>query len=104
MAARGPDEDARQAAERYWKRAVQIATDLGVTSMISEFKGPGIIKYAGDLLTHVPLTDAFDHTASSRESGFDGALTACVFAWEEKGEKSSVFMQSGTDVDGVEPG
>ena len=27
----GPDEDARQAAVRYWKRAIQITVDLGVT-------------------------------------------------------------------------
>ncbi|MFF7476075.1 TIM barrel protein [Streptomyces sp. NPDC008092] len=198
----GPDEDARQAAVRYWKRAIQICADLGVDSMISEFNGrpeeadrseaqfwksmdellplferegiklalephpddfvengydavnlvrginhpsvtflycaphtfhigndaPGIIKYAGDLLTHVHLADAFDHTASSgnryilnppgtparihqhlnmgegevdfdelfrelRANGFDGTLTACVFAWEEKARESSLFMR-----------
>lgn len=135
----GPDEDARQAAVRYWKRSIQIAADLGVDSIVSEFNGrpeepdrseaqfwksmdellplferegirlalephpddfvenghdavnlirginhpgvsflycaphtfhigndaPGIIKHAGDLLTHVHLADAFDHTASS---------------------------------------
>jgi myo-inositol catabolism protein IolH len=198
----GPDEDARQAAVRYWKRSIQIAADLGVDSMISEFNGrpedsdrseaqfwksldellpvferegikltlephpddfiengydainlirginhpnvtflycaphtfhigndaAGIIEYAGDLLTHVHLADAFDHTASSgnryilnppgtparihqhldigqgevdfdelfrqlRASGFDGTLTACVFAWEDRAEESSVFMR-----------
>jgi myo-inositol catabolism protein IolH len=35
----GPDEDERQAAVRYWKRAIQITADLGVDSMISEFNG-----------------------------------------------------------------
>lgn len=35
----GPDEDARQAAVRYWKRSIRIAADLGVDSMISEFNG-----------------------------------------------------------------
>jgi myo-inositol catabolism protein IolH len=35
----GPDEDERQAAVRYWKRAVQITVDLGVTVMNSEFNG-----------------------------------------------------------------
>ncbi|MFF7979944.1 sugar phosphate isomerase/epimerase family protein [Streptomyces sp. NPDC007901] len=181
----GPDEDARQAAVRYWKRSIQIAADLGVTSMISEFNGrpeeadrseaqfwrsmdellplferegiklalephpddfvekgydavslirginhPGVgfLYCAGDLLTHVHLADAFDHTASSgnryilnppgtaarihqhldmgegevdfdelfralRANGFDGTLTACVFAWEEKAEESSRFMR-----------
>jgi len=198
----GPDEDDRQAAVRYWKRSIQIAADLGVDSMISEFNGrpeaagrseaqfwksldellpvferegiklalephpddfiengydavnlirginhpavsflycaphtfhigndaPGIINYAGDLLTHVHLADAFDHTASSgnryilnppgtparihqhldigqgevdfdelfralRTTGFDGTLTACVFAWEERARESSVFMR-----------
>ena len=31
----GPDEDDRQAAVRYWKRAIQIASDLGVDTMNS---------------------------------------------------------------------
>ena len=35
----GPDEAERQAAMRYWKRAIQIAVDLGVTVMNSEFNG-----------------------------------------------------------------
>ncbi|TQM06361.1 sugar phosphate isomerase/epimerase family protein [Pseudonocardia kunmingensis] len=35
----GPDEDARQAAVRYWKRAVQVAVDLGCDVMNSEFNG-----------------------------------------------------------------
>jgi len=35
----GPDEEARQAAVRYWKRAIQITVDLGVTVMNSEFNG-----------------------------------------------------------------
>jgi myo-inositol catabolism protein IolH len=35
----GPDEDERQAAVRYWKRAIQIAVDLGVRVMNSEFNG-----------------------------------------------------------------
>jgi len=35
----GPDEEARQAAVRYWKRAIEIAVDLGVEVMNSEFNG-----------------------------------------------------------------
>jgi len=35
----GPDEDERQAAVRYWKRAIQITVDLGCTVMNSEFNG-----------------------------------------------------------------
>lgn len=35
----GPDEDDRQAAVRYWKRAIQIAVDLGCDAMMSEFNG-----------------------------------------------------------------
>ncbi|WP_229070012.1 sugar phosphate isomerase/epimerase [Actinoplanes sp. DH11] len=35
----GPDEDARQAAVRYWRRAIQITVDLGVDVMNSEFNG-----------------------------------------------------------------
>ncbi|WP_214402806.1 sugar phosphate isomerase/epimerase family protein [Pseudonocardia lacus] len=35
----GPDEDARQAAVRYWKRAVQVTVDLGCRQMNSEFNG-----------------------------------------------------------------
>jgi myo-inositol catabolism protein IolH len=35
----GPDEDERQAAVRYWKRAIQVTVDLGVNVMNSEFNG-----------------------------------------------------------------
>jgi myo-inositol catabolism protein IolH len=35
----GPDEDVRQAAVRYWKRAIQITVDLGCDVMNSEFNG-----------------------------------------------------------------
>ena len=35
----GPDEDERQAAVRYWKRAIQITVDLGCDTMNSEFNG-----------------------------------------------------------------
>lgn len=35
----GPDEDQRRAAVRSWKRAIQIAVDLGVSVMNSEFNG-----------------------------------------------------------------
>jgi myo-inositol catabolism protein IolH len=35
----GPGEDERQAAVRYWKRAIQVAVDLGVAVMNSEFNG-----------------------------------------------------------------
>lgn len=202
----GPDEDERQAAVRYWKRAIQITADLGVDSMISEFNGrpedpsrsegqfwrsieellpvferesirltlephpddfieegyeainmirginhplvsylycaphtfhhgndaPGLIKHAGDLLTHVHLADTFDHTASSglryiinppgstarihqhldigqgevdfdalfgalKDNDFDGTLTSCVFAWEDRARESSVFMRRKID-------
>jgi myo-inositol catabolism protein IolH len=35
----GPDEDERQAAVRYWKRAIQIAVELDCQIMNSEFNG-----------------------------------------------------------------
>jgi myo-inositol catabolism protein IolH len=35
----GPDEYERQAAVRYWKRAIQISVDLGCHVMNSEFNG-----------------------------------------------------------------
>jgi myo-inositol catabolism protein IolH len=35
----GPDEDARQAAVRYWKRAIRVTAELGCTQMNSEFNG-----------------------------------------------------------------
>ena len=35
----GPDEDQRQAAVRSWKRSIQIAVDLGVDVLNSEFNG-----------------------------------------------------------------
>jgi myo-inositol catabolism protein IolH len=35
----GPDEDERQAAVRYWKRAIQVTVDLGCQVMNSELNG-----------------------------------------------------------------
>jgi myo-inositol catabolism protein IolH len=35
----GPDEDERQAAVRYWKRAIQLTVDLDCRVMNSEFNG-----------------------------------------------------------------
>ena len=35
----GPDEDAREAAVSYWKRAIQITVDLGVQLIGTEFSG-----------------------------------------------------------------
>ena len=198
----GPDEDDRQAAVRYWKRAIEIASLLGVDTMNSEFNGNpreaatcermfwrsmdellpvfekegirlvlephpddweedgkkavdlirginstqvsflycaphtfhqgndcvGILEKAGDLLTMVHVADSFDHTGSSglryivnppgsqvsihqhldigqgevdfdeffatlEKVGFDGIVTTCVFAWEERARESSTFMR-----------
>ncbi|HET7475082.1 MAG TPA: sugar phosphate isomerase/epimerase family protein [Dermatophilaceae bacterium] len=199
----GPDEDERQAAVRYWKRAIQITADLGVDRMNSEFNGSrldkarcesqfwrsmeellpvferegislvlephpddfeeggkaavdlirginspllsflycaphtfhqgndckGIMDYAGELLTMVHVADSYDHTASSglryivnppgspvtvhqhldigqgevdftefftclEAIGFDGIVTTCVFAWEDRAEESTRFMKT----------
>jgi myo-inositol catabolism protein IolH len=196
----GPDEDERQAAVRYWKRAIEITAELGCPVMNSEFNGRpeqpdrsesqfwrsmeellpvferegielhlephpddfiedgrgavdlvrgvnspqvsfkycaphtfhqggdirGIMEYAGDLLTHVHVADTFDHRGSSGlryivnppgsparihqhldigqgevnwdeffatlgDLGFDGIMTVCVFAWEERAEESARF-------------
>lgn len=198
----GPDEEQRQAAVRYWKRAIQITADLGVDTMNSEFNGnprqaavceaqfwrsmeellpvferegvrlvlephpddweedgkravdlirginspnvsflycaphtfhqgddcTGIVQKAGTLLTMVHVADSFDHRASSglryivnppgsqvtvhqhldigqgevdfdelfsalESIGFDGILTTCVFAWEERARESSTSMR-----------
>src|SRR4051794_21223561 len=35
----GPDEEERQNAVRYWKRSIEIAVELGVDTMNSEFNG-----------------------------------------------------------------
>jgi myo-inositol catabolism protein IolH len=197
----GPDEDQRQAAVRYWKRAIQLAVDVGCTTMNSEFNGrpedparsealfwrsleellpiferegirlnleahpddfiernePAVdlvraidsplvgyvycaphtfhlgddigamIEYAAPVLRQVHVADVLNHRASSglryiinppgstarvhqhleigqgevdfdagfralRRVGFDGILTACVFAWEERAVESSRFM------------
>jgi myo-inositol catabolism protein IolH len=198
----GPDEDVRQAAVRYWKRAIEITVELGCDVMNTEFNGrpeqadrsesqfwrsmaellpvferegvrlvlephpddfvedgraavdlirgidsdlvsflycaphtfhmggdiAGVMTYAGDLLTHVHVADSFDHRASSglryivnppgsaarvhqhldigqgevdwdtffgtlRRARFDGVMTACVFAWEERARESGRFMR-----------
>jgi myo-inositol catabolism protein IolH len=196
----GPDEDERQAAVRYWRRAIEITAELDCTVMNSEFNGRpeaperseaqfwrsmeellplferegislrlephpddfveegkaavdlvrgvdsplvsfeycaphtfhqggdmvGIMEYAGDLLTHVHVADSFDHRGSSGlryivnppgsaarvhqhldigqgevdwesffgtlgRMHFDGIMTVCVFAWEERARESAVF-------------
>ena len=198
----GPDEDARRAAVRYWKRAIEVTVELGCTVMNSEFNGrpeqaeqseaqfwrsmeellpiferegvrlvlephpddfvedgraavdlirgidspavsflycaphtfhmggdiTGVMQYAGDLLTHLHVADSFDHRGSSGlryivnppgstvrvhqhldigqgevnwdeffgtlgRLGFDGIMTVCVFAWEDRARESSVFMR-----------
>jgi myo-inositol catabolism protein IolH len=197
----GPDEDARQAAVRYWKRAIEICVELGCDTMNSEFNGRpeasdaseaqlwrsleellpvferegvalnleahpddfietntagvelvrainssnvgyvycaphtfhlgtdigAMIHEASDVLRHVHVADTFDQTASSglryilnppgtqarihqhldigqgevdfdamfralAEVGFDGILTVCVFAWEERAVDSFQTM------------
>ena len=197
-----PDEDERQAAVRYWRRAIALTAELGCPRMNSEFSGrpeaaaaseaqfwrsleallpeleregidlalephpddfvedgiaavdivrgidsprvsflycaphtfhmggdiAAILRHAGDLVSQVHLADGFDHRASSglryivnppgstarvhqhldigqgevdfdalfeglRAVGFDGILTACVFAWEERADESSRLMR-----------
>jgi myo-inositol catabolism protein IolH len=196
----GPGEDERQAAVRYWKRAIQVTVDLECEVMVSEFNGrpeapaeseaqfwrsmeellpifereginlrlephpddfiedgraaidvirginspnvtfeycaphtfhqggdiTGMMEYAGDLLTHLHVADSFDHTGSSGlryivnppgstarvhqhldigqgevdwdeffgtlgRLAFDGIMTVCVFAWEERAKESCRF-------------
>lgn len=198
----GPDEDERQAAVRYWKRAIELTVELGCDVMNSEFNGrpeaasiseaqfwrsleellpvferegvqlrlephpddfvedgraavdmvrginssavsflycaphafhmggdvTGVMEYAGDLLTHLHVADSFDHRGSSGlryivnpsgstvrvhqhldigqgevdwdeffrtlgRLGFDGIMTVCVFAWEERARESSIYMR-----------
>ena len=197
----GPDEDERQAAVGYWKRAIQLCVEVGCTTMNSEFNGrpdqparseaqfwrsleellpiferegiqlnleahpddfiernePAVdlvraidsptvgyvycaphtfhlgddigamIEYAAPVLRQVHVADVLNHRASSglryivnppgstarvhqhldigqgevdfdtcfralRKVGFDGILTSCVFAWEERAIESSQFM------------
>jgi myo-inositol catabolism protein IolH len=197
----GPDEDERLTAVRYWKRAIELAVDLGCTVMNSEFNGrpdraaeseaqfwrsmeellplfdregirlnleahpddfietnreavdlvrgidaefvryvfcaphsyylgddlAAMIAYAAPVLAHVHVADVLNHRASSglryivnppgstarvhqhldigqgevdfdalfaalKGVEFDGILTSCVFAWEERAVESSRFM------------
>ena len=198
----GPDEDERRAAVRYWKRAIQLASLLGVETMNSEFNGnpreadvcegqfwksmeellpvfekegirlvlephpddweedgkraidlirginspnvsflyctphtfhqgndvDGILDKAGPLTTRCHIADAYDPTASRglryivnppgsqvtvhqhldvgqgevdfqaffkalERNGFDGIVSSCVFAWEDRAEASSTYMR-----------
>jgi myo-inositol catabolism protein IolH len=198
----GPGEDERQAAVRYWKRAIQLTSLLGVDTMNSEFNGnprqadvcerqfwkskeellpifekegirlvlephpddweedgkraidlirginspnvsflyctphtfhqgddvDGILDKAGPLTTMCHIADAYDHTASSglryivnppgsqvtvhqhldvgqgevdfeaffkalERNGFDGIVSSCVFAWEDRAAASSTYMR-----------
>ena len=198
-----PDESERRTAVRFWKRAIEVAVDLGCNHMNSEFSGdfeesrtlasegafwasmeevlpmleaegitlslephPGdfveasdvavdmirsldsehvrylycaphtfhlggdpadMIRYAAPVLDQVHLADTLDHRKSSglryivnplgsnvrihqhlnigegevdwsvvfgalAETGFDGILTSCVFAWEEAAVESAQVM------------
>ncbi|HEY8438705.1 MAG TPA: sugar phosphate isomerase/epimerase [Candidatus Limnocylindrales bacterium] len=196
-----PDEDERQAAVRYWKRAIELAVAVGCSTMNSEFNGRpeqaarseaqfwrsmeellpiferegirlnleahpddfierntdavdmvraidsplvgyvycaphtyhlgddigAMIDYAAPVLAQVHVADVLNHRASSglryivnppgsavrvhqhldigqgevdwdacfdalRRVKFDGILTNCVFAWEERAVESSRFM------------
>jgi len=196
-----PDEDERQTAVRYWKRAIQLAVDVGCSTMNSEFNGrpeqaarsegqfwrsmeellpvferegirlnleahpddfiernqeavdlvrgidsplvryvycaphtyylgddiAAMIAYAAPVLAQVHIADVLNHRASSgnryiinppgstarvhqhldigqgevdwaacfgalKAIGFDGILTSCVFAWEERAVESSTLM------------
>ncbi len=196
-----PDEEERQAAVRYWKRAIEIAVEVGCSTMNSEFSGRpekaqaseaafwksmeallpifeqegitlslephpddfiedgyaavdlvrginsdrvkflycaphtfhmggdmgGILRYSQPYLAHVHVADSFDHRASSglrygvnppgstarghqhlnigegevdwdefyrvlSEVEFEGIMTACVFAWEERADESAALM------------
>jgi len=202
----GPDEDERQAAVRYWKRAIEITVQLDCTVMNSEFNGrpeqaelseakfwqsmeellpvferegvelrlephpddfvedglvavdmirginsPSvsylycaphtfhmggnmveIMEHAGPLMTQLHVADSFDHRGSSGlryitnppgnpirvhqhldigqgevqwdlffetlnrldfGAGERNIMTACVFAWEERAQESSLFMR-----------
>jgi myo-inositol catabolism protein IolH len=196
-----PDEDEREAAVRYWKRAIELAVAVGCSTMNSEFSGRpeqaarseaqfwrsmeellplferegirlnleahpddfierntdavdmvraidsplvgyvycaphtyhlgddigAMIDYAAPVLAQIHVADVLNHRASSglryivnppgsavrvhqhldigqgevdwdacfdalRRVKFDGILTSCVFAWEERAVESSRFM------------
>lgn len=197
------DEAQRQAAVRYWRRAIALTVELGCRRMNSELSGrpeaseaseaafwrsmdelvpvleregislalephpddfvedgdaavdliraidsplvsylycaphtfhmggdiAGMLRHAGGLVSHVHLADSLDHRASSglryivnppgstvrvhqhldigqgevdfdalfaglHEIGFDGILTTCVFAWEERAAESARSMHA----------
>jgi myo-inositol catabolism protein IolH len=200
-----PDENERSAAVRYWRRAIEVAVELGCRRLNSEFSGRperaeaseaqwwrsidellpiieqeglhlaiephpddfveegnaavdliravgssalsyvycaphtfhmggdvrGMLRHAGPLVTHVHLADTLDHRASSglryivnppgspvrvhqhleigqgevdfdelfaglREIRFEGILTVCVFAWEDRAEATLRSMLAKT--------
>jgi myo-inositol catabolism protein IolH len=101
----GPEEDVRQAAVRYWRRAIQITVDLGCDVMNSEFNGRPeqaaaseaqfwrsmeellpVFEREGVRLVLEPHPD--DFMEDGRGAGFDGIATVCVFAWEERARES----------------
>jgi sugar phosphate isomerase/epimerase len=85
----GPDEEERQAAVRYWKRAVQITVDLGVDVMVSEFNGrPELAERSEDIGAGDVPWDEFFGTLGAMQ--FDGIATVCVFSEERRAHESMV--------------
>jgi myo-inositol catabolism protein IolH len=78
----GPDEDDRQAAVRYWKRAIQITSDLGVDTMNSEFNGSNqdVVRCEGQFWRSMEeLLPVFE------QEGIRLALEPHPYDWEEDG-------------------
>ena len=119
--------------------AMDIVRNMGSKALRLSYIAPHTFHYGGDmaamlreaapLLAHVRVADTFDHRKSSQlryivnppgstqirvhqhldmgqgeidwdlffktlaEVRFDGVLSACVFAWEERAEESSRFMR-----------
>jgi sugar phosphate isomerase/epimerase len=88
----------RRAAVSYWKKAIEIAMEMDCDTMNSEF-GHGSLPdrtshsncYGGQHSDRARLLRYF--FSALAEIKFDGIMTSCVFAREDRAEDSSRFMR-----------
>lgn len=92
------DEEERQAQVRNWRRLLEIADQLDVREIVSEFSGdPNTPRrcehqwYKSNEIGmgEVPWDELF---STLRDMNFDGVLSLCVFGWHDRADEINKKM------------